>query len=106
MIIDRLLVKTLSKAIKKYPVLFITGPRQSGKTTISKKVFNKYIYKNLEDPETRLLAKNDPFLAAASASYIIKAAADDLYNKVGVNYNADDLADKIPETFWKAISNK
>ncbi|KKP66671.1 MAG: hypothetical protein UR68_C0021G0006 [Candidatus Roizmanbacteria bacterium GW2011_GWA2_35_19] len=68
MIIDRLLVKTLSKAIKKYPVLFITGPRQSGKTTISKKVFNKYIYKNLEDPETRLLAKNDPknFLTQAN----------------------------------------
>ena len=44
-----------------------------------------------------LLAKNEPFLAAASASYIAKAAADELYKKVGVNYNADDLADKIPE---------
>ena len=45
-----------------------------------------------------LLAKNDPFLAAVSASYIAKAAADGLYEKVGVNYNADDLAQKIPET--------
>ena len=44
-----------------------------------------------------LLAKNEPFLAAASASYIAKAAADELYKKVVVNYNADDLADKIPE---------
>lgn len=60
MIIDRILVKSLSKAVKQYSVLFITGPRQSGKTTISKKVFNKFIYKNLEDPETRLFAKNDP----------------------------------------------
>ena len=51
-----------------------------------------------------LLAKNDSFLAAASASYVIKAAADDLYNKVGVNYNADDLADKIPETLAKHLA--
>src|SRR3990167_11217813 len=46
-----------------------------------------------------LLAKNDPFLAAASASYIAKAAADNLYVKVGTTYNADDLAGQIPETF-------
>lgn len=44
-----------------------------------------------------LLAKNEPFLAASAASYITKAAADALYKKVGTNYNADDLADKIPE---------
>ena len=42
-----------------------------------------------------LLAKNDPLLAAAAASYIAKAAADELYGKVGTYYNADDLADKI-----------
>lgn len=60
MIIDRILVKSLSNAIQHYSVLFITGPRQSGKTTISKRLFNEYIYKNLEDPETRLFAKNDP----------------------------------------------
>jgi hydroxyethylthiazole kinase-like uncharacterized protein yjeF len=45
-----------------------------------------------------LLAKNEPFLAATSAAYIVKAAADALYKKVGVNYNADDLAEKIPVT--------
>jgi len=60
MIINRILVKSLLKAIKHYSVLFITGPRQSGKTTISKKLFSEYLYKNLEDPETRLFAKNDP----------------------------------------------
>lgn len=48
-----------------------------------------------------LLAKNEPFLAAASASYIAKAAADELYKKVGTNYSADDLADKIPEALRK-----
>ncbi|MGB6839173.1 MAG: hypothetical protein WBE27_02805, partial [Microgenomates group bacterium] len=58
-----------------------------------------------------LLAKNNPFLAACSASYITKTAADELYKpslplrgkKVGIYYNADDLADKIPETLYKLI---
>ncbi|EKD95859.1 MAG: hypothetical protein ACD_24C00299G0001, partial [uncultured bacterium] len=47
------------------------------------------------------LAKNDPFLSACAASYIVKAAADELYKKVGVNYNADDLADAIPRLLKK-----
>lgn len=42
-----------------------------------------------------LLAKNDTFLAASSASYIVKTAADKLYKRVGTNYSADDLADEI-----------
>src|SRR5260221_1767646 len=44
-----------------------------------------------------LLAKNDPTLAACTASYVIKAAADELYKTKGIYYNADDLANKIPE---------
>jgi ADP-dependent NAD(P)H-hydrate dehydratase / NAD(P)H-hydrate epimerase len=48
-----------------------------------------------------LLAKNEPFLAACSASYIVKSAADELYRKVGTNYNADDLAGEIPEVLSK-----
>jgi NAD(P)H-hydrate epimerase len=44
-----------------------------------------------------LLSKNEPFLSAASASYIEKAAADELYKEVGVNFNAEDLVDKIPK---------
>jgi NAD(P)H-hydrate epimerase len=46
-----------------------------------------------------LLAKNEPFLAASAASYITKQTADELYKKVGTNYNAEDLADKIPEVY-------
>lgn len=44
-----------------------------------------------------LLAKNDPFHSACAASYIEKATADEIYKKVGTNFNADDLSDKIPE---------
>lgn len=44
-----------------------------------------------------LAAKNPPFLAACAASFIAKKAANELYKKVGFAYNADDLAEKIPE---------
>lgn len=44
------------------------------------------------------LAKNEPFLAAASAAHLTKVAADKLYEEAGVNYNADDLADAIPQS--------
>jgi hydroxyethylthiazole kinase-like uncharacterized protein yjeF len=44
-----------------------------------------------------LLAKNDPFLAACAASYVVKVAADELSKRVGTFYNSDDLAKKVPE---------
>jgi hydroxyethylthiazole kinase-like uncharacterized protein yjeF len=47
-----------------------------------------------------LLAKNEPFLASASAAYIIKAAADELHKTVGTNFNADDLARQVPQTLF------
>ncbi len=50
-----------------------------------------------------LLAKNDPFLAACSASYVAKAAAEELYTTVGVNYNSDDLANQVPKTLNRLV---
>lgn len=44
----------------KFPVVSITGPRQSGKTTLSKLCFPDYEYFNLEDPITRDLISSDP----------------------------------------------
>ncbi len=44
-----------------------------------------------------LFAKNSGHLSASAASYIIKSAAESLYHKVGVNYNADDLVNEIPQ---------
>jgi predicted AAA+ superfamily ATPase len=48
-----------------YPVIGITGPRQSGKTTLSRMLFPHFPYVNLENLDIRLQAKNDPraFLA-------------------------------------------
>lgn len=50
----------LKKLIKKYPVVTITGPRQSGKTYLAKNTLLNYQYVNLEDLEIRSFAKNDP----------------------------------------------
>ena len=43
----------------KYPVLTLTGPRQSGKTTLARSVFPDAEYVNLEDPEVHALALSD-----------------------------------------------
>lgn len=43
-----------------YPVVTITGPRQAGKTTLAKMAFPTYHYCNLEHPEIRWMAQNDP----------------------------------------------
>lgn len=43
-----------------YPILTITGPRQSGKTTLSRLLAPDLPYLSLEDPDTRAFAKEDP----------------------------------------------
>src|ERR1035438_69150 len=50
---------------KKFPVITITGPRQSGKTTLIRNLFPDKKYVSMEIPETRLQALSDPnqFLA-------------------------------------------
>ena len=48
-----------------------------------------------------LAAKNPPLLAACAASFVVKKAADELYQKVGFAYSADDLAEKIPEVLGR-----
>jgi len=50
-----------------------------------------------------LAAKNPPFWSACAASFIVKKAADELYQKVGFAYNADDLAEKIPEVLGRYL---
>ena len=50
-----------------------------------------------------LAARNDPVLAAAAASWAVKRAADELYQKVGTVYNADDLANRVSEVLGKYL---
>ena len=58
--IPRNIEDELKETAKEFPVITITGPRQSGKTTLAKKIFGHYSYANFENLETRKLAKEDP----------------------------------------------
>jgi len=57
--IKRAISKELKILLKEYPVVVILGPRQAGKTTLATR-FKKYAYCNLENPESRFLAEQDP----------------------------------------------
>lgn len=58
--VTRLIEKKLIEMAKKFPVVAVTGPRQSGKTTLCKKIFNKHTYISLENPDIREYAETDP----------------------------------------------
>lgn len=67
---------TIMRLAKGFPVIAITGPRQSGKTTLARSTFPQKPYLTLEDPDTRLLAESDPrgLLAAYPDGLIIDEA--------------------------------
>ena len=46
--------------LRGFPIVTITGPRQSGKTTLAKAIFPDKPYVSLEDPDVRLSARDDP----------------------------------------------
>lgn len=60
MYINRHITDRLKELARSFPVITLTGPRQSGKTTLLKKVFPQYRYINFEDPEQRVLFTSDP----------------------------------------------
>jgi len=58
--IRRLLYETADLMLSKYPIITITGPRQSGKTTFAQQLRPNFQYVSLEDPDVRLFAQSDP----------------------------------------------
>jgi len=60
MAVRRLLQPRLRALAKRFPVVTITGPRQSGKTTLARAAFPSKPYANLEAPDLREFAESDP----------------------------------------------
>lgn len=58
--IERKISGYLKALSEKYPVVTVTGPRQSGKTTLVRHLFKNMDYINLEDLEERAFAQDDP----------------------------------------------
>ncbi len=58
--IKRAIAEKILHYARRYPVITITGPRQSGKTTLCKALFPKLKYYSLENTDTRNFARNDP----------------------------------------------
>jgi predicted AAA+ superfamily ATPase len=63
--IPRQLEPTLRRLAASFPIVVVTGPRQSGKTTLTRKIFADRPYLSLENPAERAFAQEDPkgFLA-------------------------------------------
>jgi len=71
--IQRDLEGRLKKAAQSHPVVTVTGPRQSGKSTLCRSVFPRHAYANLEQPDVRRFALEDPraFLAGYPGGAVI-----------------------------------
>ena len=63
--ISRIAEKTIRNLLRGFPIVTLTGPRQSGKTTLARAVFKNKPYASLEEPDLRQAASEDPrsFLA-------------------------------------------
>ena len=74
--IPRLISTPIKHMAEKYPILMVTGPRQSGKTTLLREQFPEYHYVNLEQGNMRSFALEDPigFLQEYNGKTIIDEA--------------------------------
>lgn len=94
--IRRILMPTLRKAARQYPVVTLTGPRQSGKTTLARAAFPKHRYISLEDPDEARFAREDPrgFLQQFVTPVILDEVqrAPDLFSYIQTSVDENDRA--------------
>jgi predicted AAA+ superfamily ATPase len=70
----RTLTGVMKKAMRTFPAVVVTGPRQSGKTTLLREEFGAtHDYQSLENPDVRIRAREDPkqFLSQISGPVIL-----------------------------------
>jgi predicted AAA+ superfamily ATPase len=93
-VIERLLQPRLLDLATRYPVLTLTGPRQSGKTTLSRMAFPDRPYVSLENPAQREFAQEDP--VAFFARYRDGAIIDEVQRVPQVFSYLQGMVDEDP----------
>ncbi|MFQ5355755.1 MAG: ATP-binding protein [Mariprofundaceae bacterium] len=88
------MLPTLLQASREYPVVTLTGPRQSGRTTLCKMAFPDKPYVNLEAPDIRQFAQSDPrgFLATLPEGAIL----DEIQRTPDIPSYLQEIVDKNP----------
>lgn len=92
---QRLITPTLLRLSKLYPILGIIGPRQSGKTTLAKMLFNHLPYVSLENLDIRAQAQNDP--RAFLEQYKAGAIFDEVQHVPELLSYLQEIVDASPE---------
>lgn len=94
-IVSRTLSSSLRDAAASYPVVTVTGPRQSGKTTLCRAVFPEHGYVSLESLDVRSFAREDPrsFLARLEGGTIL----DEIQHAPDLPSYLLELVDERPE---------
>ncbi len=86
--VERALTPHLQQLATWFPIVAISGPRQSGKSTLAQIAFPNHYYVNLEDPQTRATALEDPvsFIKNLPSKLIIDEAqyAPELFSVIQV----------------------
>ena len=100
MSVERIAQKALERLASQFPIVGITGPRQSGKSTLAKMTFPDKKYITFDDKNLRELAKSNPkdFLLAIPDGAIIDEAqkVPEIFD--AVKYFVDNK-DSAPGTF-------
>lgn len=93
--IKREIGTAVREAAKYFPVITITGPRQSGKTTLVRHLFEDLPYYSLENPDIRAFAANDPiaFLNQGSQGMIL----DEVQNVAELLSYIQGMVDERPD---------
>jgi predicted AAA+ superfamily ATPase len=91
----RSLQRPLEDVARQYPVVTLTGPRQSGKTTLVRETFPGHAYASLEEPDVREFALADPrgFLGQFAGRVILDEVqrAPDLFSYIQTLVDREDI---------------
>lgn len=93
--IHRDIERVIKEAANYFPVITVTGPRQSGKTTMIRHLFENLKYYSMEDLDTRALAEEDPvrFLHLHEEGMIL----DEVHNAPHLLSYIQGIVDENPE---------